>query len=258
MSGLYATSKHYFVAVYRRYQKLHTHGKLFLLATACLYTTLACVVIFVGASRIGQILYDLAQDISHRPYGWLLLGGVIVFVSFPPCIGHTTLVTLCGYAYGMKGFLIAAGASVLGSAAAFVILRMLFSERLRRWSSSNEKWQALETVVASKGLPLIVLVRASPFPPWVYSNTLFASVEAVSLWQFVLATFVVFPKIALLVFVGSRLAPLSDGEQRSHMDTSTKILNASISIGGILVTIIAGWYVMWISTIVVRFRDILP
>lgn len=156
-------------------------------------------------------------------------------ISFPPCIGHTTLVTVCGYAYGMKGFFIGAGGSLIGSALAFTVLRLLFSARLRRWSSSNEKWQALETVVAAKGLPLITLVRASPFPPWVYSNALFASIEAVSLWQFVVATFVVFPKIALFTFIGSRLASLSDGEQRSHMDTSTKLLNIGVSVGGVLV-----------------------
>lgn len=46
------------------------------------------------------------------------------------------------------------------------------------------------------------------------------SIHSVALWQFFMATFVVFPKIAIFVLVGSRLASLSDGEQRSHMDTS--------------------------------------
>ncbi|OSX60366.1 hypothetical protein POSPLADRAFT_1040570 [Postia placenta MAD-698-R-SB12] len=240
---LAAMLRHYITAAFRRYQKLTTHGKLFIWATACLYGTLASIISIIGPERIGQSLYNLAQRISHQPYGWMILGGALVFVSFPPCIGHTTLVTLCGYAYGMKGFIVAAGGSLFGSALAFVVLRFLFSERLRRWSSSNDKWQALETVVAAKGLPLITLIRASPFPPWVYSNALFASIEAVALWQFVLATLVVFPKIALFVFVGSRLASLSDGEQRSHMDTSTKILNVAVSIGGVLVAITASWIV---------------
>lgn len=62
-------------------------------------------------------------------------------------IGHTTLLNVCGFAYGMKGFPLAAGASVLGSAIVFVVLRLLFSKRLRIWSSTNEKWQALEAVV---------------------------------------------------------------------------------------------------------------
>jgi len=49
----------------------------------------------------------------------------------------------------MKGFFIAAPASILGSALVFVVLRLLFTERLRAWSSQNQKWQALESVVVS-------------------------------------------------------------------------------------------------------------
>jgi len=41
------------------------------------------------------------------------------------------------------------------------------------------------------------------------------------------------------VFVGSRIANLSDGEQRSHMDTTTKFINASLIIGGIVISIIS-------------------
>ncbi|EEB88373.1 hypothetical protein MPER_13825, partial [Moniliophthora perniciosa FA553] len=50
---------------------------------------------------------------------------------------------------------------------------------------------ALEAVVRAKG----------PFPPWVYANSLFA---------FVVATLFVFPKLLLHVFIGSRMAALSD------------------------------------------------
>jgi len=41
------------------------------------------------------------------------------------------------------------------------------------------------------------------------------------------------------VFVGSRIARLSDGEQRSHMDTTTTFINASLIIGSILISVIA-------------------
>ena len=69
--------------------------------------------------------------------------------SFPPFAGHTTLVTLSGFAYGMQGFFISAAASLLGSALVFVVLRRLFSKRLNAWSSQNKGWQALESVVVS-------------------------------------------------------------------------------------------------------------
>ena len=121
----------------------------------------------MGADRIAQTMYDLAQKISHLRFGWSILlaamgtrsapyftGTIklclsLVVISFPPAIGHTTLTTLCGFAYGMKGFYLAAAGSVIGSALAFIVLRFLFGHRLKKWSRSNEKWQALESVVVS-------------------------------------------------------------------------------------------------------------
>jgi uncharacterized membrane protein YdjX (TVP38/TMEM64 family) len=49
------------------------------------------------------------------------------------------------------------------------------------------------------------------------------SIQAVKLWQFVFATFCVLPKILLETFIGSKMAELSDGKQRGHMDTSKVI-----------------------------------
>ena len=70
-----------------------------------------------------------------------------VIISIPPMIGHTTMLHVCGFAYGLKGFPLAAAASVIGSSAVFLALRFLFGKKLRAWSSSNDKWQALETVI---------------------------------------------------------------------------------------------------------------
>jgi uncharacterized membrane protein YdjX (TVP38/TMEM64 family) len=69
--------------------------------------------------------------------------------SIPPMIGHTTLLNLCGFTYGMKGFLIAAPASLVASTIVFVALRYLFSGVVRSWSEKNEIWKALEAVIVS-------------------------------------------------------------------------------------------------------------
>ena len=76
-----------------------------------------------------------------------------------------------------------------------------------------------------------------------YSNTLFASIDVVPLWKFVFATLFVFPKLFLLVFIGSRMAALSDGKQRQEMDKQTKILNGLVVGGGIMISIGASWCV---------------
>jgi len=231
-------SKHYAGATWQRYRKLSIWGKLFIWFLIAFYIALGTVLILKGAA-IAQAMYDLAQKLSKMRYGWLVIIGFMVLISFPPMLGHTTTVTLCGFAYGMKGFYIGLAGSVLGAAVAFVVLRFLFSKRLQKWSATNDKWTALEAVVKTKGLPLVILIRMSPMPPWVYANTLFASIHTVALWQFVVATVFLSPKLLLHTFIGSRLAPLSDGKQREGMDTQTKIINGCLVGGGIILGIVA-------------------
>lgn len=243
VTRIISTGKHLLKVAWNRYKKLNIRSKLLLWSLILFYIALGAVILYIGLDRIAQTMYDLAQKISHYQFGWVLLLLLLIIISFPPCIGHTTTVTLCGFAYGMKGFPLAAAGSLIGSALAFIVLRLLFGKRLRKWSAENEKWRALEAVIHAKGLPLIMLIRASPFPPWVYANSLFASIQTVRLWQFVVATTVVFPKVALHTFIGSRLASLSDGETRSHMDTQTKIMNTCLVVGGLLIAIITSWII---------------
>lgn len=229
--------------IIRKLKSLNLATKLFLCLLVVFYLSLGVLVIIISPARIAQYLYDQARILAEAPFGSLALALAIVCISFPPLIGHTTLVTLCGFAYGLNGIYIAAGVSIVGSALVFVVLRFLFSARLRAWSGHNQKWQALESVVRAKGLPLVVLIRISPFPPWVYSNSLFASIEAVKLWQFVIATFCIIPKLLLHTFIGSKIAQLSDGDQRGRMDTHTKVINGLLVGGGILIAIFTSWLV---------------
>jgi len=241
-----------------RYKKLNLSGKLFLWSLVLFYICLGLLVYFLTPKRILQFLYDKAQAISHIPLGWVIFVIAIVVSSFPPLIGYTTVVTLCGFAYGTAGFPIAASATVIGSVIVFVVLRLLFSERLKHWSVENDKWKALEAVILAKGLPLIVLIRLSSFPPWAYSNTLFASIETVHLWQFIVATCFLLPKRYLLVFIGSRMAALSDGNQRDRMDTQTKIINGALVAGGLLFAVIASLSVYHLVLRQIRRMEVLP
>ncbi|KAI9574571.1 Golgi apparatus membrane protein TVP38 [Boletus coccyginus] len=222
-----------------QYQKLSFYGKAAICFLLLFYACLIAFIALVTPSRIAQFMYDLAAEIRRLPYGYFILTAAVVLISFPPFIGHSMLMNLCGFTYGMQGFIPAAVSTVGGSALAFVVLRSLFSDHLRKWTTTNEKWGALEAVIRARGSPLIILIRISSFPPWVYSNSLFASIESVSLIQFVFATLFVLPRVMVHVFVGSRVASFSDGEQRSHMDTTTKFINASLIVGGIVISIIS-------------------
>ncbi|KAG5716556.1 Golgi apparatus membrane protein TVP38 [Termitomyces sp. T112] len=235
--------KEYVSIVYRKYRSLHILGKTFIWLIVLFYICFGTFIIVVTPARIAQYLYDQAQLLAETHFGWLVLASLLVVVSFPPLLGHTTIVTLCGFAYGMQGFIITAFATLVGASSVFVVLRFLFNQHLRRWSERSQKWQALESLVRTKGLPLIILIRISPFPPWVYSNSLFASIEAVSFWQYVTATIFVFPRLLLHVFIGSRIAALSDGNQRGHMDKQTKIINGLLIIGGFILAVCTSWLV---------------
>lgn len=68
------------------------------------------------------------------------------------------MLNLCGFTYGIKGFLVAALASLVASAVVFVVLRYLFGESLRSWSEKNEAWKAVEAVIVSS---LALLRRGS-------------------------------------------------------------------------------------------------
>jgi uncharacterized membrane protein YdjX (TVP38/TMEM64 family) len=73
-------------------------------------------------------------------------------------IGHTAMLNLCGFTYGIKGFLVAGPASLVASAVVFIVLRYLFGDLLRSWSKKNETWQALETVIVSISHPFSLAV----------------------------------------------------------------------------------------------------
>lgn len=69
---------------------------------------------------------------------------------------------LCGFTYGMQGFILAAISTVGGSAFVFVVLRSIFSNRLRKWTATNEKWRALEAVVVSTFIYDTLLCHSVP------------------------------------------------------------------------------------------------
>jgi hypothetical protein len=67
--------------------------------------------------------------------------------------------------------------------------------------------------------------------------------ETVSLTQFMLATLVITPKLALHVWVGQRIYFLADPNSRSQMDDTTKMINGFYIAGGSLLGFFTGLYV---------------
>ncbi|KAF8685237.1 SNARE associated Golgi protein [Rhizoctonia solani] len=259
-----------------RYQKLSLYGKALVCFIAASQIALATIFIMLGADQIFQFLYDSAQKLKAMPAGWAVLSAAIggdyaqgysptslttftyiVIVSIPPLVGKSTVITVCGFAYGVKAFSFVAPAACIGAAFTFICLRCFFHERVRRYTRNKEHWRALEAVVATKGLPLVVLIRLAPIP-WTYSNALFASIESVRFWQFMVATVVYTPKLFVMVFIASRVAKFSDGQQRSEMDSTTKWINGLSIVLGASIAFAAGWLVWRLTDSEMRKMKALP
>ncbi|CUA70085.1 Golgi apparatus membrane protein TVP38 [Coprinopsis cinerea okayama7 len=218
---------------------------------------LATVFIKFGADKIFQFLYDSAQKLKAMPSGWIILSAILIITSLPPLVGGSTALTVCGFAYGPKAFSFVAPAACFGAAFAFIALRYFFREKVRRFTQKQEKWRALEAVIAAKGLPLIVLIRLAPLP-WTYSNALFATIESVSFWQFMVATVLYTPKLFIIIFIGSRVAKFSDGQQRGEMDAASKWLNALSIVLGASIGFGATWLVWRLTETEIRNMRELP
>ncbi|CAG7848449.1 Golgi apparatus membrane protein TVP38 [Serendipita indica DSM 11827] len=256
--SLYLYIRNFISGSIARYQKLRWFGKLLIMLLIVFYVALVVTFLVIGPDTIFQYFFDLSQVLRKMEYGWLILASLIVVASFPPMVGFTTLLSIAGFAWGVRGFLLALPAALVGAGLSFLSMRFLFKARLHKLQQSNRHWRALDQVVAAKGLPLIILIRFSPLPPWVYSNALFASITSVKFWQFMVANLFLSPKILLTVFVASRIAALADRDQRGQMDLPTEILNYSSIAVGIIIGVGTGWVVYRLTQEKIRSLPDLP
>ena len=78
----------------------------------------------------------------------------LVVISFPPVLGYSWAISICGFAYGIRGFFIAGPGALTGAMITFIVLRQLFQDKLKAWSRQNRKWQSMEEVIVSVRLSL--------------------------------------------------------------------------------------------------------
>ncbi|KAM0793469.1 hypothetical protein ACM66B_000911 [Microbotryomycetes sp. NB124-2] len=215
--------------------------KIALLAWSTIQILVFLVALWIGPVRMFEILAEWADGLREMKLGWLLLLMTIIITSVPPLLGYGTAQTLCGFAFGViKGWLLGAAGCLLGGCFAFVLTRRLI-EYYAPLLKSNTHFQALSKAVRHKGLPLIVLIRLCPLP-FPYSNTFFASIDSVSLFQFFIATLAITPKLLLHAWIGQRMYLFADPTSRHSMDPATKKLNACMIVGGSILGLGTSWY----------------
>ncbi|GAA5838301.1 hypothetical protein JCM5353_006844 [Sporobolomyces roseus] len=223
------------------YDGLGPRAKLLLWIWVALHIVGGAVFWWIGWEAIFAWLAQLADNIRDLSYGWAILSLIVVVTSVPPLIGYGTAQTLIGFAYGVyPGFFISAGSCLIGGVFSFVVVRRLV-HLFAPFIKKDQTFRALSTAVQVKGLPLIILLRLCPFP-YPYSNAFFASVESVTLSQFLLATLTITPKLLLHVFIGHRTYLFADPSSRHKMDPLSRYINLGFMVFGTILGSATSWY----------------
>ncbi|AAW44224.1 hypothetical protein CNBF2990 [Cryptococcus deneoformans B-3501A] len=215
-----------------RYHRLGRKGKASIWILTVINLLIVAVVLIITPTRIGQWFNSLALSIKGMGWKGVVLCNIFAILSsHPPLFGFVPTLTLIGFIYGIwPGFLIAGIASMLGAGIAFLSVRSFFLGLFKK----NDKWEAFGHVMRAKGLPLVIMIRFCPVP-WGVSNGLFASIESVKFWHFMVANLMIQPKLLLVVFIGSRLTSLASDSAahdplRFWLNLISIIVSACISI----------------------------
>ncbi|KAL0247757.1 hypothetical protein I308_103835 [Cryptococcus tetragattii IND107] len=192
--------------VLHRYHRLGRKGKASIWIVTAINVLILAAIIIITPTRIGLWFNSLALSVKDMGWKGVVLCNVFAILSsHPPLFGFMPTLTLIGFVYGIwPGFLIAGIASMLGAGIAFLSVRSFFLGVFKK----NDKWEAFGHVMRTKGLPLVIMIRYCPVP-WGVSNGLFASIESVKFWHFMVANLMIQPKLLLYVFIGSRLTSLA-------------------------------------------------
>ncbi|KAI8940364.1 hypothetical protein NX059_004057 [Plenodomus lindquistii] len=198
------------------------------------------ILFLVYNEQIFAKLLPWAKKWRDVPGGWLILWAGIFVVSFPPLIGYSSLLTICGFVYGFpNGWFIAATATICGSTASFLLSRSILKSLVHRLIANDTRFAALALTMKHDGLKLLIMIRMCPLP-YSLTNGAVATFPTVHWASFALANAIVSPKLMLHIYIGAQFEKLADSNGK--MDPGTKALSYfSIAIGAIA-GVATGWF----------------
>lgn len=190
------------------------------------------LIILIFHGKILNKMVEISNDLKEVWYTPLLFFVLLFGVSFPPMIGFSLLSTSVGLIYGVSftGWIILFLGSVTGSILAFALFKTVLrsqAEKLIRW---NPKFEALASILQdNNSYWILALIRMCPFP-YSLTNGAIASVSGVSLRNFSLASIITSPKLAMYLFIGSRLKNMGETDSTASrlFDLLSIILTAVV------------------------------
>lgn len=151
------------------------------------------------------------QQTFRNTLEWINSLGPVGAIAFVALYIVTTVALLPGsivtlgagvvFGVGLGAIYVFVG-STLGATAAFLIGRYFARDWVYKKIASNEKFRAIDAAVAEEGLKIVLLTRLSPIFPFNLLNYAFG-VTGVSLKDYVLGCFGMFPGTIMYVYMGS-------------------------------------------------------
>ncbi|OTB08823.1 hypothetical protein M426DRAFT_316847 [Hypoxylon sp. CI-4A] len=197
-----------------------------LAVVAAVVVNVLLILFLVYSHRIFAALGPVADKWRALPGGWVIMFLMTSLTGFPPMIGYSTCITIAGFVFGFPGgWPIVASATVVGSTAAFLTSRTVFSGYVHALVGGDRRFVALGQVLRRDGLLVLAAIRFCPLP-FSLSNGFLATIPSITPARFALATALATPKLFVHVFIGSRLALLAEsGDDMSVGDKAVNYLS---------------------------------
>ncbi|KAI9220684.1 snare associated Golgi protein-domain-containing protein, partial [Blastocladiella britannica] len=129
---------------------------------------------------------------------------MLMATAFPPVMGYSTILYLCGYIYGFPlGWIPSFIGALIGAIACFYTSRHFLRGWAQRKIARYPAATALRKTIEKRGLALIILIRLAPYP-YNFVNLLLATTN-VSTRDFAMATAISLPKLLLHTYIGASI-----------------------------------------------------
>lgn len=210
--------------------------KRLLLATLAVAAAATGFLVLIFHQRIIKVLVRISDMLLHSYVGGVVFFTLIFLVGFPPLLGFTALLMLCGMVYGFpQGWPLLASASITGSFASFLVFRHLFKDQAASLVRKNEKFRAFsEILLEDDSLFLLILIRLCPLPYSLLNGAL-ASIPHLSASTFLMASIITSPKMFVHIFVGHAIKNLGD-DQRPASSKWIDLINIVLPVLALLVS----------------------
>ncbi|KAK6343833.1 Tlg2-vesicle protein [Orbilia brochopaga] len=192
------------------------------------------ILITIYHNQIVEWLHPASQKIRDLPFGWVIPIIILFIISFPPLFGHEIVAVLCGIVYGLWiGFGIVAAGTFLGEVGTYYAFKGVLRHRAEKEELRNLNYACLATVTREGGIWFVFVARLSAIPS--HLTTAVFSTCGISVWVFLIATFLSLPKQAVIVYVGVIVNDPNSGKTASNV-----VLGITF-----ILTIFAALYVYW-------------